>query len=91
VKNTPTAARLLATDSRAHLSCRVAVDSDNLRSIGFKPRTLELSIRFWSGPEVYVFRNVPVAVHKRLMEASSHGEFFAAHVKNVYPFTLRKP
>jgi hypothetical protein len=89
---TPTAARLLATDSRrAPLSRRVAVDSDNLRSIGFNPRTLELSIRFWSGPEVYVFRNVPAAVHKRLMEAPSHGKFFAEHVKNVYPFTLRKP
>jgi hypothetical protein len=91
VNNTPTAAKLLAVDSRAPLSRRVSVDSDNLRSIGFNPRTLELSIRFWSGPEVYVFRNVPVAVHKRLMEAPSYGEYFAAHVKNVYPFTLRKP
>jgi hypothetical protein len=70
---------------------RKAVDSENLRSVGFNPRTLELSIRFWSGPEIYVFRNVPVAVHKNLMAAESVGSYFAAHVRSVYPFTLRKP
>jgi len=68
---------------------RKPVNSSNLRSVGYDSSTNILEIEFNSGG-VYQYRGVPLAAHKKLMNASSHGKYFHAHIKNVYPCTKIK-
>jgi len=65
---------------------RLPVSSSNLRSVGYDSSTNTLEIEFNSGG-IYQYRGVPPAVYERLMSASSHGKYFHAHIKNVYPDT----
>lgn len=63
---------------------RVIVSSSNIRSIGYDPSGHVLEIAFLSGG-IYQYDGVPEYVYDELMKASSHGKYFAAHIKNVYP------
>ena len=63
---------------------RVSVSSSDIRSIGYDPSEHILEIAFLSGG-VYQYEGVPEYVYKELMNASSHGKYFAAHIKNVFP------
>jgi hypothetical protein len=63
---------------------RQAVSSSNLASIGYDPSTETLEIEFVKTGKVYEYYNVPQFMYDRLMEASSHGVFFNAEIRNVY-------
>ena len=65
---------------------RTPVDSSNLRSVGYDSATQTLEIEFHSG-DTYQYHGVPQQIHEQLMAASSHGRYFAAHIKNVFRFT----
>lgn len=63
----------------------IPVISTNLAAVGYDEGRKELYIQFHGGG-TYVYSGVPVSVYKALMSASSHGEYHAAHIKNVYPY-----
>lgn len=59
------------------------VSSSNLSSIGYEDGTLYIA--FKSGG-TYSYSGVPESVYHDLMSASSHGKYFAAYIKNAYPY-----
>lgn len=59
------------------------VKSSDIASIGYEGSILY--VRFNSGG-MYAYPNVPESLYRALMEAPSHGKFFAANIKNRYPF-----
>ncbi|HZH43736.1 MAG TPA: KTSC domain-containing protein [Lysobacter sp.] len=61
---------------------RHPVDSEVLRSVGYDPAQQVLEIEFESGA-VYWYFDVPEGLHRRLLQADSHGEFFSRHVRNA--------
>lgn len=61
----------------------VPVCSSNLASVGYEAGILYIS--FHSGG-TYWYRNVPERVYRELMSAPSHGKYFHAHIKGVYPY-----
>jgi hypothetical protein len=61
----------------------IPVSSSNLSAVGYESGVLYVS--FNSGG-LYSYSGVPEAVYRALMAASSHGSYFAAHIKNAYPF-----
>lgn len=63
---------------------RQAVSSSNLASIGYDPSTETLEVEFTTTGKVYEYYNVPQFMYDRLMEASSHGVFFSAEIRNAY-------
>lgn len=64
-----------------------SVVSSDIHSVGYENGTLY--IQFHSGG-LYSYRNVPTSVYRGLMNASSHGKYFHAHIKNNYvPTKLR--
>ena len=70
------------------------VESENLRSVHYSPRLLELSVRFHGDPlTVYKFRNVPVQLYQDFLRAEAAGEslnaFFLARIRDKFPFTRR--
>ena len=63
----------------------IPVDSSNLSSVGYNDETYELYIRFNSGG-LYVYEMVPPNVYHELMDAPSHGKYFASNIKKVYRY-----
>ena len=92
-----TAAKILATDNalrKAKAPRMRTVESENLRSVHYSPRLLELSVRFHGDPlTVYRFRNVPVQIYQDFLRAEAKGEslndFFVARIRDTFPFTKR--
>ena len=92
-----TAATILATDNavrKANAPRMRRVESQNLRSVHYSPRLLELSVRFHGDPlTVYRFRNVPVQIYQDFLRAEAAGEslndFFVARIRDKFPFTKR--
>ncbi len=64
---------------------RTPVSSSNLASVGYAPNSLILEIEFNSG-SVYQYFDVPEYVFHGLMQASSKGKFFHAHIRNNYGY-----
>lgn len=64
---------------------RVSVSSSNLASVGYDPETQTLEIEFHDGG-IYQYFGVPLHVHRGLMSAGSHGKYFHANIKDVYPY-----
>ena len=62
----------------------VPVSSSNLVAVGYDPTTHILRIQFRRG--VYDYYDVPENVYRGLMNASSHGEYHAAYIKNAYRY-----
>lgn len=62
----------------------IPVNSSNLVAAGYNEQSQELYIEFHSGS--YVYSSVPKSVYEQLMHAPSHGEYHAAHIKNVYRY-----
>lgn len=60
------------------------VTSSDIASIGYEHGTLH--IRFHRGG-LYAFFDVPESVYEGLINASSHGRYFHAHIKNRYHYT----
>ena len=61
------------------------VQSSNIESIGYDAGSSTLGVRFLNGGE-YEYANVPESEHRALMSASSHGQYFNAHIKDRYRF-----
>ena len=59
---------------------RQSVYSSNISSIGYENGILEIEFH---GNRVYQY-NVPQSVYNGLMSASSHGKYFAEHIKDFY-------
>jgi len=62
---------------------RVPVESEAMRSVGYRDGTLE--IEFVQG-DVYRYFDVPAEIHRVLLAAESHGEFFNAHVRDRFQY-----
>ncbi|MFE3978712.1 MULTISPECIES: KTSC domain-containing protein [unclassified Priestia] len=60
------------------------VSSSNLVAVGYDSSTKILTIQFKN--EIYEYYNVPSHVHFELMNAPSHGEYHAAHIKDFYSY-----
>lgn len=90
-----TAAKILATDNavrKAKAPRMRTVESENLRSVHYNPRLLELSVRFHGDPlTVYRFRNVSAKLYADFLRAEEAGEslndFFTARIRDKFPFT----
>ena len=59
------------------------VSSSNLAAVGYENGVLH--ILFQSG-RMYAYFDVPEQVYQELMQASSHGSYFNACIKNVYSY-----
>ena len=59
----------------------IPVSSSDIASVGYEGTTMY--IRFHSGG-LYAYHNVPPSVYTGLMNASSHGQYFHAHIKGRY-------
>ncbi len=62
---------------------RISIVSSNLASVGYEDGILEVA--FNSG-SIYQYSGVPVSVYEDLMSAPSHGKYFAAFIRNNYPY-----
>ena len=62
---------------------RIPVQSSNLRSVGYDPKTRILEIEFHSGG-VYQYSGVSEFEYEALMNASSKGSYFAHNIKNSH-------
>jgi hypothetical protein len=65
---------------------REAVDSSNLKSVGYDRGLLVLEVEFHTG-SIYQYVNVPNAVYVGLQAASSKGRFFATRIRDQYRYT----
>ncbi len=59
---------------------RKNVNSSNLKSVGYDPKTKTLEIEFLHGG-IYQYFDVPESEYKSLMSASSHGQYFDRNIK----------
>ncbi|WP_080741311.1 KTSC domain-containing protein [Aeromonas veronii] len=65
---------------------RTPVRSSNLRSVGYDATSQILEVEFHNSG-IYQYSRVPESVYSGLMNASSHGGYFDAHVKKGgYPY-----
>ena len=62
---------------------RQTVNSSNIDSIGYGESSEILEIEFLSGG-IYQYLEVPMYIYEELMDADSHGKYFAAYIKNKY-------
>ena len=65
---------------------RTPVNSSNLVSVGYDPRSLTLEVEFRRG-SVYQYFDVPEFEHQELMQAESHGIYFNANIRDDYRCT----
>jgi len=63
---------------------RKKVMSSNINSIGFDKESQILEIEFTQG-NIYQYTGVSEQVFMNLIDASSHGKYFHAFVKDKYP------
>lgn len=64
---------------------RESVSSSNLSSIGYDSDNEILEIEFNHGG-VYQYFGVPESEYDALMNASSHGKYFSANIRNDYEY-----
>lgn len=62
----------------------IPVSSSNLESVGYENGVLCISFH---GGRIYEYTGVPESVYQGLMAASSHGKYFHAYIRNVYPYS----
>ena len=64
---------------------RTPVQSSTLAAVGYDPRQQLLEVAFHSGA-VYQYRGVPQQTFDGLLRAASHGTYFTAHIRDVFPW-----
>jgi hypothetical protein len=62
-----------------------AIDSSNIRSVGYSPKANQLFVQF-SGGDLYVYFDVLPEIYNGLMQAASKGQFIARAIKDRYAF-----
>lgn len=71
--------------SEARTIERLAVDSSNLKSIGYSEDRKILAIEFASSGHVLHYDGVPLDVFEALGKAESRGQYYARNIKGKYP------
>lgn len=61
----------------------IPVVSSNLSSVGYENGVLYVSFRHGG---IYSYEGVPYEVYQNLLKAPSKGKYFAAYIKNSYPY-----
>jgi hypothetical protein len=64
---------------------RIAVNSSNLRSVGYDPVEEMLEVEFHSGG-VYQYFEVPLEIYQALIREPSKGKYFAEFINEKYRF-----
>lgn len=64
----------------------IPVSSSNLSAVSYDPATQTLYVKFHSSG-AYAYHDVPPSVHSGLMNATSHGQYHAAFIKNNYRYS----
>lgn len=64
---------------------RQSVESSNLASVGYDAENEILEVEFKHGG-VYQYFDGPQNVYEELMNASSHGVYFSANIRNDYDY-----
>jgi len=64
---------------------RTPVQSSNIASIGYDPKSQTLEIEFNDG-RVYQYFDVPQGQYTALMSAGSHGSNFHRNIKGYYRY-----
>lgn len=62
---------------------RQTVSSSNLRAVGYDEKTRTLEVEFRNN-RIYKYAGVPEIIFKSLMNASSHGKFLHAQIKDRF-------
>jgi hypothetical protein len=65
---------------------RQSVKSSNIKSIGYDLSKSILEVEFLNG-SIYQYSNVPQQMYDDLINAPSHGKFFAAYIRNKFKST----
>lgn len=63
----------------------IPVKSSSIDSIGYNTKSSTLIVKFKNGG-LYAYSDVPAAVHQQFMNASSHGQYLDAGIRDVYSF-----
>ena len=61
------------------------IESSMIRSVGYDEASKTLEVEFTSGG-IYEYYNVSPQAYKGLLAASSHGRYFLANIRDVYPY-----
>lgn len=64
----------------------IPVSSSNLSAVAYDASSQTLYIQFRSSG-TYAYYGVPASVYDSLMNASSHGQYHAAFIKNRYRYS----
>lgn len=72
------------TPSEARSIERLAIDSSNLRSVGYSSDRRVLAIEFGSGLVLH-YDNVPAELFEEFGQAESRGRFYAHRIKGKFP------
>ena len=64
---------------------RIYVSSSNISSIGYDESQMVLEVEFLSGG-IYQYYDIPYETYERFINAESHGKFFHAYIKGVFPY-----
>ncbi|HQD26546.1 MULTISPECIES: KTSC domain-containing protein [Methanoculleus] len=64
---------------------RQAVESTNIKSVGYDPEDEVLEVEFHSGG-VYHYVGVPAEVYEGLLNARSKGRYFGDFIRLRYPY-----
>lgn len=67
----------------------IPVKSSNLAAVGYDTSSQTLRVEFLT-PSLYEYDGVPSHVHQGLMNAASHGSYFAANIRDKYTFRQLK-
>lgn len=68
---------------------RTPMESSLIRSAGYDEASKTLEVEFTSGG-VYEYYNVPLQAYKELLAAASHGRYFLANIRDVYPYRRKQ-
>lgn len=63
----------------------ITVSSSSICRIAYVEDDQYLYIEFTKG-RTCVYKNVPINEYENLLNAPSHGKYFAAYIRNAYPF-----
>lgn len=64
---------------------KISVSSSNIAAIGYDPDSNTLETEFNDG-SIYQYFGVSALVYQELMDAPSHGKYFAQNIKNDYEY-----
>ncbi len=64
---------------------RQRVTSSNIFAVGYDASDGTLEVEFHDG-SIYQYSAVPSSVYRGLLDATSKGSYFHAHIRTTYPY-----